>query len=102
MRGPCSRFGRMLKNAAEALHAVQRVPEHSAVIARTVVLAAPSGIVDVRERSPQLARRVGDNRIRSIIAHCVPRLIPRVYAVKTEIRAVSLYKQCRNLSHIIC
>lgn len=86
----------MLKHPAPLLDGSHRGHEAAKIVARAVVFSAPSGVVDGCHGSPSLARRVRHYRVRSVIAACVPGLIPRVHARQIEICAACLDVQGGN------
>ena len=88
---------RVFEHTAESTHTAQRRRKTAAVIARPVVLAAPSGKIDRSHCAPPLARRVRNDWKWPVIKSCIPALGPRVNVVKVRIAPVRLYKKRSNL-----
>jgi len=62
----------MLKDAAATIDGIKRESKTSPVVSGSIVLASPSSEIHVRHLSPQLARRMGDDRHIAIVSERVP------------------------------
>lgn len=99
MHRPCSGFCRVFQHPAESAHGFKRSGKTPAVVPRPVVLATPALVIDRRERTPQLARRVRNNRPRPTVFAGVTLFRPCVNFWQSCIASIRLYKYRGNVSH---
>lgn len=88
---------RVLENAAPTSDGCQRRGEASAIVPWLIVLAAPTGEIDMREPRPKLAGRMGHHRPRPGIGTSVAGSIPGLDSRHAEVAAIRGNEQRGNL-----
>jgi hypothetical protein len=83
----------VFENTAPALHRRKCRREAPAVIARAVVLATPPRIVQRREPSPKLARRMSHNGMWPDVRSRVADAVPRINTGHAEVRSTGFDEQ---------
>jgi hypothetical protein len=89
-RGPCRRIRRMLQNAAESSHRVQRSLKTPSIVA---ALQPKPRFREAGESRPPGAGRVRDHRPRAGVLPRVPFFVPRVNVRQAVVDAVRLHVQ---------
>lgn len=90
----------VLQHTAPLHNGAQRSRETAAVISGPVMVAAPSGVIHVRHRAPQLAWRVRNNRQRPRVAPRVSLFRPGINVRQSRIASIRLHKQCGQAHNI--
>ncbi len=83
----------MLKHAAELMDGAKRRLEATVVVADLVAVAF---LVDVRELTPDGARRMRHHRPRPCVLPCIPGFIPGVNAFEPEVGAAFRHEERRD------